>query len=98
MASRREFLEDRNHRIRFVFTPKHSSWLNQIEIVFGIVHRRVQFITLRRRRDETLRELAARPRSAWRKIELEGVSRIYKTPRILDELVTLKEQIAGRLL
>ena len=40
MATRREFLEDRSHRIRFVFTPKHSSWLNQIEIVFGIVYRR----------------------------------------------------------
>jgi len=40
VASRREFLEDRDHRIYFVFTPKHSSWLNQIEIVFGIVHRR----------------------------------------------------------
>ncbi len=40
VASRREFLQDRDHRIRFVFTPKHSSWLNQIEIVFGIVHRR----------------------------------------------------------
>jgi transposase len=40
VASRREFLEDLTHRIRFVFTPKHSSWLNQIEIVFGIVHRR----------------------------------------------------------
>ena len=40
VATRREFLEDRSHRIRFVFTPKHSSWLNQIEIVFGIVYRR----------------------------------------------------------
>lgn len=40
VASRREFLEDQAHRIRFVFTPKHSSWLNQIEIVFGIVYRR----------------------------------------------------------
>lgn len=47
--------------------------------------------TLRRRRDEMLRELAARPRSAWRKIELEGVSRVYKTPRILDEQVMLKD-------
>ncbi len=29
------------HRIRFVYTPKHSSWLNQIEIVFGIIMRKV---------------------------------------------------------
>jgi len=41
MASRQAFLTDRNHRVRFVFLPKHTSWLNQIEIVFGIVSRRV---------------------------------------------------------
>ena len=40
MATRQEFLMMRSHRVRFVYTPKHSSWLNQIEIVFGIVHRR----------------------------------------------------------
>ena len=39
--SRREFLRDPSHRIRFVFLPKHSSWLNQIEVVFGIISRRV---------------------------------------------------------
>jgi DDE superfamily endonuclease len=41
MASRRAFLEAKEHRIRFVFLPKHSSWLNQIEIVFGIVMRKL---------------------------------------------------------
>jgi transposase len=41
MASRQAFLADRSHRIRYVYLPKHSSWLNQIEIVFGIVTRRV---------------------------------------------------------
>lgn len=41
MATRQAFLSDRCHRIRFVFLPKHTSWLNQIEIVFGIVGRRV---------------------------------------------------------
>jgi hypothetical protein len=41
MESRREFLSDTSHRIRFVYIPKHSSWLNQIEIIFGIINRRV---------------------------------------------------------
>ncbi|MFI4848262.1 MAG: transposase [Gimesia chilikensis] len=40
MTSRREFLTDPAHRIRFVYLPNHSSWLNQIEIVFGIIKRR----------------------------------------------------------
>lgn len=40
-ATRREFLSDSNHRLRFVFLPKHSSWLNQIEVIFGIVMRKV---------------------------------------------------------
>ena len=41
MASRRVFLSDPTHRIRIVYIPKHSSWLNQIEIIFGIINRRV---------------------------------------------------------
>ena len=51
----------------------------------------VQFITLRRRSTQLVHELWTRPRSAWRRIELEGVSRLYKTPRILDETVTLAD-------
>ncbi len=30
-----------NHRIRFVYLPKHSSWLNPIETVFGVINRKV---------------------------------------------------------
>ena len=42
MATRKAFLLDISHRIRFVYLPKHSSWLNQIEVVFGIIHRKCQ--------------------------------------------------------
>ncbi len=49
----------------------------------------VQFITLRRRGPKLMQELAAQPRSAWRRIELDGVSRLYSSPRILEQPVTL---------
>ena len=39
--TRAEFLIDESHRIRFVYTPKHASWLNQIEIWFSILVRRL---------------------------------------------------------
>jgi len=41
MPSRAAFLSDESHRIRFVYTPKHTSWLNQIEIWFSILVRKV---------------------------------------------------------
>ncbi len=41
VASRQAFLSDSSHRVRFVYTPKHSSWLNQIEVVFGVIMRKV---------------------------------------------------------
>jgi hypothetical protein len=41
MASRAAFLSDPSHRIQFVYVPKHTSWLNQVEIWLGILVRRV---------------------------------------------------------
>src|SRR5512135_908334 len=51
----------------------------------------IRFITLRRRSAKLLRELAAQPASVWRRIELEGVSRAYRTPRVLDRKITLPD-------
>lgn len=49
----------------------------------------IHFTTLRRRSAKILRETAALPASAWRRVELKGVSRLYRTPRVLDRRVTL---------
>jgi len=39
--SRMAFLESEGHRVRFFYTPKHCSWMNQIENWFGILERKV---------------------------------------------------------
>ena len=54
--------------------------LNQLEI---------SFITLRRRSQKLLDGIRKEPISAWRRIELEAVSRAFRTPRILDRKITL---------
>lgn len=41
LETRKQFLESESHRVRFVFTPKHCSWLNPIENWFAKIQRHV---------------------------------------------------------
>src|SRR3954453_11164686 len=51
----------------------------------------IPFITLRRRSPKLLDEIAPPPTSAWRRVELESVSRAYRPPRVQDRRVTLND-------
>lgn len=53
--------------------------------------RHVDFITLRRRSKRMLEQVEQTPISGWRRIELDGVSRMYRTPRILDQTIQLTD-------
>ena len=57
-ATRAKFLSDKTHRIRFVYTPKRASWLNQMEIWFSILSRRLlrrgNFLSVEHLRDRIL--------------------------------------------
>ncbi len=59
MESRKDFLMEKSHKIRFVYTPKHSSWLNQIEVIFGVIMRKVI------RRGSFVSQEALRDRLLW---------------------------------
>jgi hypothetical protein len=70
-----------------IFDSKLTTYANLSELNrLGI-----QFITLRRRSRGLKQEIDKTPSSAWRRIELKGVSRKYKNPRILDERIALAD-------
>jgi hypothetical protein len=54
------------------------------------LHRQgICFITLRRRSDKMLREIYSQPDSAWQRISLPALTRIYRNPRVLENRVAL---------
>ena len=61
----------------------------------------IDFITLRRRSDKILEQLRQTPGSAWRQIQLSNVSRAFRTPKVLERMIQLRDyevpirQLAG---
>lgn len=56
MESRSAFLSDPAHDVRFIYTPKHCSWLNQVEMWFSILQKKL----LRRLNSKSLQYLKER--------------------------------------
>jgi len=84
-----EFWRTRTGRLpaELVFDSKLTTYANLNRLnQLGI-----EFITLRRRSAKMLRELDQVPASAWRRIELKNVTRAYRTPKILDDTITLRD-------
>ena len=48
-------------------------------------------MTLRRRSKKMLGEIWSHPASAWRRITLRSLTRTFRTPKVLDERISLKE-------
>src|SRR6516225_3499276 len=49
----------------------------------------IHFLTLRRRSQKMLHQIYSQSDSAWRRISLPALTRIYRNPKVLEERVTL---------
>jgi transposase len=83
------FWKKRTGRVpeELIFDSKLTTYANLNQLNRQGIH----FITLQRRSPHLLREIANLPASAWQRIELHGVSRRYKHPRVLDRTITLSD-------
>src|SRR3954449_12646100 len=84
-----DFWKERTGRLpeELIFDSKLTTYAN----LNTLNQRGIEFTTLRRRSKKLLAEIARAPASAWRRVELESPSRAYKTPRVLDQRVTLND-------
>jgi transposase len=76
-----------NYPKELIFDSKLTTYQN----LSRINQMGIGFITLRRRSKNMLSQIHSQPVSAWRRIELTGVSRIYKNPKTLDQRIPLKD-------
>ncbi len=68
-----------------IFDSKLTTYANLNELN----RRGIAFMTLRRRSRKMVAAIHQVPPSAWRRVELKGVTRVYRTPRVLDEKISL---------
>ena len=66
-----------------------DSQLTTYEKLAALNRQGISFITLRRRSAKMLRQIYSQPESAWRRISLPALTRIYRNPKVLEEHVTL---------
>lgn len=88
--------------LRFVdFWQKHTgtppaelvfdSQLTTYEQLKELNRRGIHFMTLRRRSKKMLGEIFSQPASAWHRITLRSLTRTFRTPKVLDQRIHLKE-------
>jgi hypothetical protein len=84
-----EFWKKRTGRLpeELVFDSKLTTYAN----LNRLNEMGIEFITLRRRSPQMLAEIARKPASAWRRVELDNVTRVYRTPRVIDEKIALRD-------
>lgn len=84
-----DFWKERTGKLpgELVFDSKLTTYAN----LSRLNRMNIPFITLRRRTSKILQTLHEEPLSAWRRIELKGLSRIYRTPRVLDQTIHLDD-------
>jgi hypothetical protein len=84
-----EFWKERTGQLphELIFDSKLTTYANLAKLT----DQGIDFITLRRRSQSMLQEVWALPGSAWRRIHLEGIARIYRDPRIIDRRIALKD-------
>ncbi len=84
-----EFWEKRTGRLpqELVFDSKLTTYANLNELN----NMGIDFITLRRRSERILEDLRQIPGSTWRQIQLSNVSRAFRTPKVLERKIRLRD-------
>lgn len=70
-----------------VFDSRLTTYANLAELD----RRGIAFLTLRRRSAKMVEQLLGQPPQSWKKVTLSNVGRRYRTPRILDQQVRIKD-------